>query len=44
MAYLQLHYFYLSETKINDSFPSIQFSMSGYEIRTSRDRDGKGEE
>ena len=40
ISYLQLDYFVLSETKINDSFPSAQFDMSGYEIRARRDRDG----
>ena len=43
ISYLQLDYFVLSETKINDSFPSAQFDMSGYEIRARRDRDGMGE-
>ena len=42
ISYLQLDYFFLSETKINDSFPSAQFDMIGYEIRTRRDRDGIG--
>ena len=42
ISYLQLDYFVLSETKINDSFPSAQFDMSGYEIRARRDRDGIG--
>ena len=42
ISYLQLDYFVLSETKINDSFPSAQFDMSGYEIRARRDRDGMG--
>ena len=40
--YLQLNYFVLSETKVNDSFPSGQFDISGYEIRARRDRDGMG--
>ena len=43
-SYLQLVHFVLSETKMNDSFPSAQFDVSGYEIRTRRDRDGMGEE
>ena len=42
ISYLQLDYFVLSETKINDSFPSAQSDMSGYEIRARRDRDGMG--
>ena len=42
ISYLQLNYFVLSETKINDSFPPAQFDMSGYEIRAKRDRDGVG--
>ena len=42
ISYLQLDYFVLSETKLNDSFPSAQFDMSGYEIRARRDRDGMG--
>ena len=42
ISYLQLDYFVLSETKINDSFPSAQFDMSGYEIRARRDRDRMG--
>ena len=42
ISYLQLDYFVLSETKINNSFPSAQFDMSGYEIRAKRDRDGMG--
>ena len=29
----------LSETKINDSFPSAQFDMGGYNIRARRDRE-----
>ena len=39
ISYLQLDYFVLSETKINNSFPFAQFDMSGYEIRARRDRD-----
>ena len=44
ISYLQLDYFVLNETKINDSFLSAQFDMSGYEISARRDRDGMGEE
>ena len=39
---LQLNFFVLSETKVNESFPSGQFDISGYEIRARRDRDGIG--
>ena len=42
ISYLQLDYYVLSETKINNSFPSAQFDMSGYEIRAKRYRDGMG--
>ena len=42
ISYLQLDYFVLSETKINNSFPSAQLDMSGYEIRARRDRDRMG--
>ena len=44
ISYHQLDYFVLSETKINDSFPFLQFDMSGSEIRARRDSDGMGEE
>ena len=40
ISYLQLDHFVLSETKINDGFPSVQFDMSGYEIRAREGRDG----
>ena len=36
---LQLDYFVLSETKLDDSFPSAQFYIKNYEIRNRRDRD-----
>ena len=39
---LQLEYFVISETKLDDSFPSDQFVMENYEIRTRKDRDGYG--
>ena len=42
ISYLQLDYFVLSETKINDSFPSAQLDMSGYEIKARKDRAGMG--
>ena len=36
---LQLDYFVLSETKYNNSFPSVQFYMENFETRNRRDRD-----
>ena len=39
---LQLDYFVLSETKLDDSFPSAQFCTENYEIRNRRDRDKNG--
>ena len=39
---ITLDYVILSETKTNDSFPTVQFDMSGYETRARRDRDGMG--
>ena len=36
---LQLDYFVLSETKIDEGFPSAQFNIHDYEIRNRRDRD-----
>ena len=41
MLYLQLDYFVLSETKINDTFLSAHFNISGYEISTRRAKDRK---
>ena len=38
---LQLDYFVLSETKHNNSFPSVQFYMENFETRNRRDRDNK---
>ena len=38
MRDLSLDYFVLSETKLDDSFPSAQFSINEYEIRARRDR------
>ena len=40
MSYLQFDYFVLNEAKIDDSLPSVQFDMSGYEIRATRDDHG----
>ena len=39
---LQLEYFVISETKLVDSFPSIQFAIENYQIRGRRNRDGHG--
>ena len=39
---LQLEYFVLSETKLDDSFPSAQFYIENFEIRDWRDRDKNG--
>ena len=40
---LQLDYFVLSETKIDESFPSGQFNIHDYKIRNCRDRDKHGD-
>ena len=37
---LQLEYFVISETKLDDSFPSAQFAIENYKIRARRGRDG----
>ena len=42
MSYLSPHYLVLSNTKLDDSFPSAQFVIPGYEIRDSRDRHENG--
>ena len=34
---LQLDYFFLSETKLDDSFPSAQFYIENFEIGNRRD-------
>ena len=39
---LQLDYFVLSKTKLDDSFPSAQFYIENFEIRNRRDRDKNG--
>ena len=39
---LQLDNFVLSETKLDDSFPSVQFYIENFEIRNRRDRDKNG--
>ena len=36
---LSLDYFVLSETKLDESFPTAQFTLEGYEIRSRKDRD-----
>ena len=38
MSYLSPDYLVPSETKLDDSFPSAQFSIPDYEIRARRDR------
>ena len=35
-------YFVFAETKIDQSFPSAQFSIDNYEIRNRKDRDKNG--
>ena len=40
----QLDYFILSETKLDDSFPSAQFYIENFKIRNRRDRDRNGGE
>ena len=37
---LEPEYFVISETKLDDNFPSAQFAIENYEIRGRRDRDG----
>ena len=39
---LLLDYFVISETKLDDSFPSAQFAVENYESSARRDRDGHG--
>ena len=39
MGYLSLDYLLLSEAKLDDSFPSPQFSIPDYEIKVRWDRD-----
>ena len=39
---LSLDYLILSETKIDESFPTSQFNVEGYEIRGRRDRNKFG--
>ena len=42
MKTLSLDYLILSETKIDESFPTSQFNVEGYEMRARRDRDKFG--
>ena len=42
MSYLSPDYLVLSETKLEDSFPSAQFSKPNYEIRARHDRQKNG--
>ena len=39
---LSLDYFVVSETKLDESFPTAQFTLEGYEIRSRKDRDKYG--
>ena len=39
---VSLDYLVISETKLDESFPSVQFNISNYEIRNRRDRDKNG--
>ena len=42
MSYLSSDYLVLSETKLDDSFPSAQFSILDHRIRARRDRHKNG--
>ena len=39
---LSLGYFILSETKLDESFSTAQFTLEGYKIRSKKDRDKYG--
>ena len=39
---LQLDYFFLSETKLDDGFLSAEFYIENFEIRNRRDRENNG--
>ena len=41
---IPLDYLALSETKLNESFPNVQFNLDGYQVRARRDRvkNGRG--
>ena len=42
LKYLSLDYFVLSETKLGESFPNVQFTLDGYQIRARRERNTFG--
>ena len=37
-----LDYLIVSETELDNSFPSTQFHINGYKVRARRDRDKNG--
>ena len=37
-----IHLFLISETKLDDSFPTVQFQMKGFSVPYRYDRSGKG--
>ena len=39
---IPLDYLVLSETKLDENFPNVQFNLDGYEIKARRDRDKNG--
>ena len=39
---ISLDYFVVSETKLDETFPTAQFNINDYEIRARRDRDKYG--
>ena len=42
MSYLSPDYLVLRETKLDENFPSVQFSIPDYEIRAWQDRNKNG--
>ena len=42
MQYVQLDYFVVSETKLDNSFLSAQFMLSNYGVRARKNRDKNG--
>ena len=40
---LSLDYLVLSETKVNQRFPTAKFYIKGYEVRARRERDKHGD-
>ena len=42
VKHLELDYFVISETKIDENFPSQQFVKDNFEIRARKDRDCHG--